>query len=511
MTVAVRSALLILIMAGFVLGVVAFQRANSANVGSDIAKYAVTRRTIEDRVVERGTVESQNTVYGKCMIEGESKITFIAPEGSTVSKGDVVARLDDSAIKKEIETQQIAINEANGRLDEARQALEIQLNTNETNIATAQLEHDLAVIDLEKYEKGDFVAEVADLERAIKEAEAELEKIRDEKNNVEILVKKGYRTPQQLREYQLRETTFQFQVERDQQKLKVLVTYARKRQITELKAKAKENELKLVRAAKTADAERLKAEAAVSNAENGVAILETQMAELTEMQTKCVLIAEQDGTVAYANQPWFDPSERIRVGNQVWPGREIYYLPDMTKMQVKVNVHESVVDRLRESQVASIRLDAFSDQRLSGTVKSIAGMAASDRSSSQNYDTVVTIDELPAELSVKPGMTAEVDILVGVYRDVLAVPVGAVTEHFEQSYVYVVDGNNVERRSVEIGRVTHSFVEIVSGIDEGEEVALDAYNRGLDDFSEAERAIEAEELGASTDSNSAMPPDSTGT
>lgn len=63
------------------------------------------------------------------------------------------------------------------------------------------------MIDLKKYEKGDFVADKADLERAIKEAEAALEKVRYEKSNIQILVKKGYRTPQQLREIQLRENT----------------------------------------------------------------------------------------------------------------------------------------------------------------------------------------------------------------------------------------------------------------------------------------------------------------
>ena len=43
--------------------------------------YVVQRRTIEDRVVERGTIESQKTVYGKCEIPGRSKITFIVARG----------------------------------------------------------------------------------------------------------------------------------------------------------------------------------------------------------------------------------------------------------------------------------------------------------------------------------------------------------------------------------------------------------------------------------------------
>ena len=113
-------------------------------------------------------------------------------------------------------------------------------------------------------------------------------------------------------------------------------------------------------------------------------------------------------------------------------------------------------------------------------------MAASSYSSVQNYETIITIDELPDDLDIKPGMTAAVDILVGTYKDVISVPVGAITEHFEQSYVYPVSGGKSERRIVKTGRTTHSFVEITEGLQEGDVVALDAYQLGMKDFAEAE-------------------------
>lgn len=449
--------------------------------------YVVQRRTIEDRVVERGTVESQKTVYGKCEIPGRSKITFIVAEGSEVKKGEKVAEFETTEIDKDVKEKEVEINEAKGTLAEAIQLLSIKEDENATNIAAAKLAYEIAKIDLIKYEKGDFESEQADLNRAIKEAEAELEKVRDEKNNIEILVKKGYRTPQQLLEYQLREQNFQFQVERDKQKLKVLVTYDREKKLIEFRGKVDETELKYSRAQKTAEAETAKAKAAIANAEAAVKILEQQLAELEKLKQKCTLLAEQDGTVAYANERWYDASERIREGTEMYSGRNVYYLPDMTRMQVKANVHESVVDKITKGQKVDIRLDAFSDRKLSGTVSKVAGMAASSYSSVQNYETIIVIDELPAELAIKPGMTAEVDILVGTYEDVLTVPVGAITEHFEQSYVYVADGTRSERRVVEVGRSTHSFVEIEEGLAEGERVALDAYQRGIEDFADVEQ------------------------
>lgn len=461
---------------------------NSEDQEGQTSVFSVARRTLDDRVVNRGTVESQNTVFGKCELPGRSKITFILPEGSSVKTGDRVAEFETNETDQLIQQKEVEINDAKGKMAEAQQALEIQLNKNETDIATAKLEYELAVIDLEKYKLGTYVAEKADLERAITEASAELEKLRDEKNNIEILVKKGYRSPQQLREYQLREQQFGFAVERDKQKLKVLEDYEKKRQLTELDAKATENERKWKRSITTAAAEAKKAEAAVSSAESGVQILEQQLEELKQQREKCTLIATQDGIIAYANERWWDASERIREGTEMWSGRNVFYLPDMTRMQVKANVHESVVDRIKEGQKASIRLDAFSDRTLAGTVSSVAGMAASTYSSVQNYETIILIDELPSDLAIKPGMTAEVDISVGSYPDVIAVPVNAITEHFGQSYVYVQAGKQFERRHIVTGRMTHSFVEITEGLEEKEIVALDAYQRGLDDFSDAERS-----------------------
>lgn len=460
---------------------------DSRSDSDESATYVVRRRTLEDRVIERGTMESQKTVYGKCEIPGRNKITFIVPEGSQVKKGDKVAEFETNETDKEIQKKEIEVNDAKGKHAEAIQALEIQINKNSTDIATAHLEYELAVIDLEKYIKGTFASEEADLERAIKEAQSELEKVRDERNNTELLVKKGYRTPQQLLAEDLNVQRYEFQVERDRRKLDVLRQYEKKRQETELKAKAVENKLKLERSKKTAEAEQKKAEAAVANAKNGVKIHEQQLEELKKLREKCTLIAEQDGTVAYANERWYDASQRIREGTEMYSGRDVYYLPDMSRMQVKAQVHESVVDRIKVGQQAVIRLDAFTDIKLAGTISSVAGMAASSYSNVQNYETIIQIDELPEDLAIKPGMTAEVDILVGTYENALAVPVSAVTEHFEQSYAYVLEGSKVDRRVVKTGRITHSFIEITEGLEEKEVVALDAYQRGLADFADVEK------------------------
>lgn len=483
----VRRLVVLIILIGIAsLGIYRFQSAliSAQPDDSEVATYRVQRRTLEDRVVNRGTVESQQTVYGNCELPGDTKIKFIVPEGSQVTKGQLVVELDSDQIDQRIQEKEIELNEAQAKLDDARQAEKIQLNKNQTDIKTAELEFILAEIDLEKYEKGTFEAERADLQRSITEGSAELSQVQDDITNTRDLVKKGYRTPQQLRGLQLREQQYQRMVERDQQKLMVLEEYERKRQITELTAKKEENQRKWERAKETALAEELKAKAAVNNAENGVKIVAQQLDQLKQKQEKAKMFASQDGIIAYANERWYDASRRIREGTEVYEGRAIYFLPDMNRMQVKVQVHESVVERIKKDQTATIRLDAFPERKLAGTVSSVASMAASSWSNIQNYDSIVIINELPSDMAIKPGMTAEVDVLVGTYPDVIAVPLNAVTEHFGRAFVYVKLADDAQRRPVKVGRMTHAFAEILEGLKEGDEVTLDAYQRGLQDFAE---------------------------
>ncbi|MEO8584607.1 MAG: efflux RND transporter periplasmic adaptor subunit [Acidobacteriota bacterium] len=92
---------------------------------------------------------------------------------------------------------------------------------------------------------------------------------------------------------------------------------------------------------------------------------------------------------------------------------------DLTKMQVLTNIDEADVGRVREGQVATFSVDAFSEQTFKGSVSQI-------RLSPQTVQNVVTypvmLDVPNEDLKLKPGMTANVQIPVDARRDVLRVP-----------------------------------------------------------------------------------------
>ncbi len=493
----IKLAIVVAIVSGVGFGLYYLLR-KPANSGPLTLVFEVSRRTIRDTVIERGSMESQNTVEGKCRLPGESKIIFIVAEGARVKKGDEVVRLDSERLDKSIDEKKVSVNEAERKVEETQQEIEVQKNKNESEISTADFELTQARLNLEKYRDGDFKAEVADFERNISEGEAELEKNMDQLASWRDLVKKGYRSPEQLREIELRVNGARHAVERDKQKLNVLKKYDHVKKITEFEHKVADGIRQLERANSTAVAETKKKEAQFSRAKIALGLAQEEFKQLEEKKGNCVICAPQNGTVAYANKPWFDADRRIREGTMVWNDRAIFYLPDMDNMQVAVNMHESVVNKVEKGHKAKIRVDAFPDVVFEGTVLRVSQLANSSWfGSTQNYQAVVTIDSIPEGVSLKPGMTAEVEVLVGTYKDIIAAPVNSVTEHFGQSYVYVQKGSAFERVQVKVGRVTNSFVEIKQGVAEDDKLALDAYKRGLEDFGDKEKqALDQEEAPA---------------
>ena len=482
-----------------------------ADERTDALTHLVEKANLRITVTERGNLESQKTVDGVCQLRGYSnKIIYIVEEGKIVNKGDVVVRFDSAEIDKEIAEQEIEYAQAESLVETTAQEVEVKINEGKSAIAAAELELTLAKLDLEKYEQGDYKVELSDLQGQIALAEVELERARDAFENFKVLVKKGFREPQQLKSEKQQVAYAQFNLERDKNKLLVLEDFTKKRQLTEFKAKAEEAERKLARAIATDKATVSKAKAEAESAQGVLAMERKNLDEWLEQRGKCEIIAEQTGVLAYANEDWYDSDRRIREGAIVYRRQKIFSLPDLDLMQVKVNVHESVVKKVKAGQKAKIRVDAFANTTFEGTVKNVSQLADSSnswrRGGVKEYTTIVVVDNLP-DIDIKPGMNAEVEILVNNLRDVIAVPVQAVTEHKHQHYAYMKSDTNFDRVPVEVGESNTRMVQILSGLQPGDEVALDARARGIVDFEGDDGFVEEEPEGEEEKSEVDVEPD----
>jgi RND family efflux transporter MFP subunit len=434
-------------------------------------------------VTERGELESSKTTTVKCEVEVDAiKIVSVLPEGTRLKKGQEVLRFDADKLTKNLAEQEVKYELADGKYKAAVQELEVQKNKAESETAKAQLALTLADLDLEKYIKGEYQADLDDKKGAINLAEKELQDAKEKLKHYETFVKKGFGTPEQLRLKELEVERAKNNVERDKAKLMVLEKYTKKRQEAELTAKADDAKRELARTKSSGEANIAKAKADLQAAKT-VADLEKHQLERVRKQLEFAVVkAPEDGILVYAQARVWDPNSRIQIGGMVSFQQPLFHLPELDRMQVKVRVHESKVKKLKVDQKAEIRVEAYQNKVMHGTVKSVATLADSEyawrRGGVKEYETIVTIDDLPSDAALKPGMTAEVSIKVNHFSDVIRVPVQAITEIEGQHFAYVVGPAGVERREVTVGESNEKYVQIATGMEEGERVSLDARARG---------------------------------
>ncbi|HET6572514.1 MAG TPA: efflux RND transporter periplasmic adaptor subunit [Fimbriiglobus sp.] len=449
---------------------------------ADVITAKATRGDLVITVTDRGELESANSAQVNCEVEGGGKIATILPEGTRVKKGDEVCRFDTDVLKKGINEQTVKWQQAVNKAKAARSELEVQQNKELSEIDKANLALKLAEIDLDSYtdvkgKKGEYQVEVDKRRGAIELANMELQRAKDDLEFTQGLVKKGFAQLEQLPTLELTVKSKEYAVSEKKADLHLFENFTSHKKQVELKAKSRDAERELVRTKKSQAAATEKADNEVKSATTMADLEDQHLKRLREQMEKCVVRAPQDGIVIYYNRRYWDESSRIRPGGNVYFQQPIFTLPDLDNMQVKMSVHESVVKKVLKGMPATMQIEALRGQVLHGTVKSVATLAQNDRgwgNAVKEYETLITITDLPSEAGLRPGMTAEVTIRVKTIPNALTVPVSAVTESGGEHICYVKTGGGLERREVTIGEANEQNIQILEGLEEGEEVALDA-------------------------------------
>jgi len=145
---------------------------------------------------------------------------------------------------------------------------------------------------------------------------------------------------------------------------------------------------------------------------------------------------------------------------------------DLARLQVDTFVDEVDIGKVKPGQEAIFTVDSFPAREFAGKVVAIYPQAVIQENV-VNYDVVVQITE-PYDGLLRPEMTASVTISLETRQNVLAIPVKAVKRERGKSVVYVVSGDAPQPREVKTGWKDSQWIEILSGLEEGETVLLEA-------------------------------------
>ena len=147
------------------------------------------------------------------------------------------------------------------------------------------------------------------------------------------------------------------------------------------------------------------------------------------------------------------------------------------------DVDEVDVDRIDIDLPASVYLDAFPDQEFASSVSRIAPAAKLTLTGGTIFPVSLDLGDTPREVLI--GMKGDVTIEIEVVEDVVVVPIEALFDEDDGTFVYVVDDGRLRRERVEVGTLTETDVEIISGVGTGETVALSGTAEFVDDLSVA--------------------------
>ncbi len=442
---------------------------------ADTAFFEVRRGDFTVSIVEGGTLAAVSEVSVRSEVEGTARIIFIVPEGSYVKKSNLLIELDSAQAQDQVNQQQIAFEKAQFALVQAEAQLDIQRSTTNSDIRAAKLKSDFAKLDLQKFVEGQSLVDLIEASNKLVQAQSQLSVNLDTYINTVQLNAKGYETKQKVDGDGLAVLGNSNSVTIARNQMWMLKEFDHKKQMTLLTSDVEEAGKELERV--IAQSERRVAQY--------VADLLTQSNTLTLNQRKLdrdrknldgtKIYAPQDGLVVYnVSENRFSSESLIEEGATVRNRQELIKLPDVSRMKVTVKVHESYVNMVSPGLTAFVILDSMPDQRFSGVVAKVALLPDSQaRWGNPNlkvYNTEVHItDALP---DVKPGVSAKAEIIITNIADVLSVPIQAVTTARGSQVVYVAKGNTSEPRPVEVGMYNTKYIQITSGLTEGERVLL---------------------------------------
>ncbi|NCO63875.1 MAG: efflux RND transporter periplasmic adaptor subunit [Flavobacteriales bacterium] len=225
--------------------------------------------------------------------------------------------------------------------------------------------------------------------------------------------------------------------------------------------------------------------------------------EALDNLNRTTIYAPIDGTISKLD---VELGERV-VGTQQMAGTEIMRVANLASMEVEVDVNENDIVKVTIGDSTIVEVDAYLKKEFKGVVTEISNSADGILTADQvtNFKVKVSISEASYKDLVegkpeyyspfRPGMTATVDIITDQRKSAINVPISAITiktdttttkqnaksdiainndEKFE--CVFVKNGDTAELRVVKTGIQDDSNIEIISGLEEGEDVIIGPYN-----------------------------------
>ncbi|MEC9097203.1 MAG: hypothetical protein VX776_11250, partial [Planctomycetota bacterium] len=271
-------------------------------------------------VTEQGSLESSDNVEIICKVRGQNTVTSVVESGTYVEKGDVVLTLDTLYIDEQIAER-----------------------SKYAHWARSGAEHWKATVAANKlaipeYLEGRFVAELTGMEKDLVIAEADLLTDLELLQYVQRQYERGYESRDQVEQHRRRVEFTKLRIEVLKSDIEVFKKYTKPYELARL-----EGELAVSQAQFEANDERAWADA-------------SRRDQAVEEKEFCTIRAPKSGLVIHPRAAAWKDAPDITEGGTVYKEQVMLLMPNLDEMQVKVGVHEALVEHIQPGMKVFVKL-----------------------------------------------------------------------------------------------------------------------------------------------------------
>ena len=439
--------------------------------------FTVKKGPLTISVVTAGTVQSRRTATVRSQAEGRNTVIWIIDEGRSVTNGQLLVELDASTLSDRRTDQQILVGNAESYLIASTEKLAISRIERESSVSAVELKLQLARLEQEKYQKGEFPQTLQEQESKIVMAVEEVERATENLSWTRRLAEEGYLTRSELQADEMALKQKRISHEAAITSMNVLTNYSARQQQAILASNLRQAEMELERVQRQTRANVVQAESDLRARELEVERQRSKLANLEQQVQNCRITAPTNGVVIYhstmqaSRRRW--GGEPLQAGSTVVERQELIQIPIEGGMIVELSVPESSLTKLKLDQPAKVKVEAIPGVDYTGRLSKI-GLLPDGRNAWLNpdlqlYNCEIELDNFD---NLRSGMNCETDMQIEHHEQAISVPIQCVIRVGTESVVYVAAGGKATKRPVKTGLDNSRMVHILDGLVAGEKVLM---------------------------------------
>jgi multidrug resistance efflux pump len=430
--------------------------------------HTVQKGALELTIPQTGELGSAREVSVSAPFAGT--LSQLKPEGSVIKKGETLGRIETTSQEQERSNAQLAISE--GQLDLKLAALDGKRRDqeNRSKQGIADLDAKLESLRLKQLQQERDPVALTQLQESLRSLAQQREILELEARERTRLFGLGYLSRQERDQAQLQLGEAKQQQLQLEAELKILKAGPRKQEVAQqqLAVQRTRDEQRRVKQEKQANQRVVGVQKRSADAR--IKKYQQRFGYYNNLIRSGTLTAPAAGTLIYGKIEIGEDMIPIKSGDALQEGVQIGRLVDLQQPLVRMMVHEIDAPRIKVGQDVRLTFDTYPETTYPGKVSKILPVArqtlSEDEQKVRSFSCEVEL--LKKDPRLKPGMTAQAEIITQRFASALLVP----TQAINGSDVWVMVKDKPQRRAIKTGSSDARMTQVLSGLSLGDRVIL---------------------------------------